>query len=321
MIRYADEIQTALGLDVSQDSVTLFDSVTGQTLTIANETQALTAALDPLRNRDLAVCEATGGHEDKLLAVLCGLAIPVHRGDAARSRPISAPSANAPRPTPSMMPAGSAATPSTAVGLMRWQRLPSLARPNPARPPRLTTRLDLVAMKRQETNRLKAPRGHLVADDIRDHIADLEHRIRTIEVQIEELINQHRDLSSRARALRSIPGVAAVLAPLLIATMPELGSLNRRQAASLAGCAPHPRDSGKLQARRHSSGGRRQIRPALFIAALAAARGKNPLADFYNALVRAGKPKRLALAALMRKIICIANARIRDAANLQPQLT
>ncbi|WP_016747020.1 IS110 family transposase [Rhizorhabdus wittichii] len=318
MIRYADEIQTALGLDVSQDSVTLFDSVTGQTLTIANETQALTAALDPLRNRDLAVCEATGGHEDKLLAVLCGLAIPVHRGDAAKIKAYIRSFGKRAKTDPIDARWLSRYAIDRSPGLMRWQP------PEPCQAQislLVSRRLDLVAMKRQETNRLKAPRGHLVADDIRDHIADLEHRIRTIEVQIEELINQHRDLSSRARALRSIPGVAAVLAPLLIATMPELGSLNRRQAASLAGCAPHPRDSGKLQARRHSSGGRRQIRPALFIAALAAARGKNPLADFYNALVRAGKPKRLALAALMRKIICIANARIRDAANLHPQLT
>ncbi|MDR3572056.1 MAG: IS110 family transposase, partial [Candidatus Pacebacteria bacterium] len=69
-----------------------------------------------------------------------------------------------------------------------------------------------------------------------------------------------------------------------------------------------------------TTGGRRQIRPALFIAALAAARGKTPLGDFYRALVSVGKPKRLALAAVLRKIITIANARIRDA-NAQPQLT
>lgn len=318
MIRYADEIQTALGLDVSQDSVTLFDSLTGQTLTIANDTQALRAALDPLRNRDLAVCEATGAHEDKLLAVLHSLAIPAHRADAAKVKAYIRSFGKRAKTDPIDARWLSRYAIDRSYSLMRWQP----PRPCQARIETLVARrLDLVAMKSQETNRLKAPRGHLIADDIRDHIADLETRIRSIETQIDDLIAQNHDLALRAQALRSIPGIAAVLAPLLIATMPELGSLNRRQAASLAGCAPHPRDSGKLSSHRHSSGGRRQIRPALFIAALAAARGNNPLGDFYKSLLKAGKPKRLALAAVMRKIITFANARIRDALYQLPQLT
>lgn len=316
MIRYADEIQTALGLDVSQDSVTLFDSLTGKTCTIANDIQALSAALLPLSDRDLAVCEATGGYEDKLLAVLHDLAIPAHRADAAKVKAY-------------IRSFGKRAKtdPIDAQWLSRYalDRSPILLRWQPPEPSQVqietlvARRLDLVAMKRQETNRLKAPRGHLVANDILHHIADLEARIRAIETQIDDIISQNSAFALRARTLRSIPGIAAVLAPILIATMPELGRLNRRQAASLAACAPHPRDSGKLRQHRHSSGGRRQIRPALFIAALAATRGSNPLANFYQNLVSKGKPKRLALAAVMRKIIIFANARIRDA--LAAQLT
>lgn len=310
MTRYADEIQNALGLDVSKNSVTLFDGLTGRTFTIANDIEALTVALVPLRDRDLAVCEATGGHEDKLLSVLCDLGIAAHRADAAKVKAY-------------IRSFGKRAKtdPIDARWLARYamDRAPLLTRWQPLEPCQaqietlVARRLDLVAMKSQEQNRLKAPRGHLIADDIRAHIAELEARIITIETQICELIAQHRDFSIRAKALRSIPGIGPVLAPMLIATMPELGSVNRQQAASLAGCAPHPKDSGKLNAHRHTTGGRRQIRPALFIAALAATRGKNSLGDFYRSLTASGKPKRLALAAVMRKIITIANARIRDA--------
>lgn len=309
------EIQSALGLDVSMASVTLFDTLTGCTLTIDNDDKALETALAPLRDRDLAVCEATGGHEDKLLHVLHRLGITAHRADAAKVKAY-------------IRSFGKRAK--TDAIDARWlsryavDRGTSLVRWQPTEPAQasieilVARRQDLVAIKSQEQNRLKAPRGHLIEDDIRAHIAELEARIGTIETRIDDLIAQNEDLKRRAEALRSIPGVGPVLAPMLVATMPELGTLNRRQAASLAGCAPHPRDSGKLNGHRHSSGGRRQIRPGLFIAALAATRGKNPLANFYKALVSAGKPKRLALAAVMRKIITIANARIRDATNLQP---
>lgn len=312
------EIQTALGLDVSQDCVTLFDSLTGRTMTIANEAAALRAALEPLRRRDLALCEATGGHEDRLLCVLHSLGITAHRADAAKVKAY-------------IRSFGKRAKTDAidACWLARYA-IDRGARLTPWQPPSacqirieslVARRLDLVAIKSQELNRLKAPRGHLLQDDIAGHIAQLDERITAIEQQIEAVIDQHHHLAKRAQALRSIPGIGPVLAPLLIATMPELGRLNRKQAASLAGCAPHPKDSGKLNAYRRSAGGRRQIRPALFIAALTAARGKNPLADFYKTLLCAGKPKRLALAALMRKIITIANARIRDAQAASPQLT
>ncbi|MCP3735606.1 transposase, partial [Sphingomonas sp. RP10(2022)] len=141
----------------------------------------------------------------------------------------------------------------------------------------------------------------------------LARRIAALEARIADLVARTPDLARRQTALRSVPGIGPVLAPMLLAIMPELGTLDRRQAASLAGCAPHPRDSGRNTPHRRLAGGRRQIKPALFVAAMAAARGKNPLGDFYRTLLANGKPKRLAIAALMRKIITIANARIRDA--------
>jgi transposase len=94
--------------------------------------------------------------------------------------------------------------------------------------------------------------------------------------------------------------------------MPELGHVDRRRAASLAACAPHPRDSGTSHGHRTTTGGRRQIRPPLFTAALAAIRGNNSFAETYRRLLAAGKPKRLAINAIMRHIIVVANARLRS---------
>jgi transposase len=127
--------------------------------------------------------------------------------------------------------------------------------------------------------------------------------------------------TARAAALRLVPGIGTTTALILLASLPELGSLSRRQAASLAGLAPHPRDSGTIRGRRTTPGGRRSLRPILFCAALAAARTTGPLASFYKRLLAAGKSKRLALVALMRKIVVIANARLRDLRPTQPQLT
>ena len=99
---------------------------------------------------------------------------------------------------------------------------------------------------------------------------------------------------------------------LLAATMPELGTMTRRQAASLAGLAPHPNDSGTIRGYRRMRGGRGNVRAALFMAALAASRANGPLRLTYQRLVENGKKPIVAIAALMRKIIVILNARIRD---------
>ena len=312
------EIQSVLGLDVSKDTVTLFDSVSRQTTTLANNRRALRAALKSYRQRGLAICEATGGYEDDLLAVLFKLAIPVHRADAAKVKAYIRSFGN---------PAKTDAIDAAWLARYGLDRHATLARWQPPAPNQeriealVARRNDLVAIRVQERNRLKGPRSHLIATDLKSHIRDLDRRITTIERRIEALIKADRIMADRATALRSVPGIGRLLAPMLLAMMPELGTLSRRQAASLAGCAPHPRDSGKANQYRHTTGGRRPLRPALFIAALAAARGNNQLADAYSALVKRGKPKRLALVAIMRKIITIANARLRDLNAQTPQLT
>ena len=94
--------------------------------------------------------------------------------------------------------------------------------------------------------------------------------------------------------------------------MPELGTLTRREAASLSGVAPHPHESGKHQGYRSTKGGRQEIKPILFISAMAASRGKHSLGIFYRKLIERGKKPIVALTALMRKMVVIANAKVRD---------
>ncbi|EJC74430.1 IS110 family transposase [Rhizobium hidalgonense] len=318
MMAEPHEIQSVLGLDVSCDTVTLFDSCTSRCLTIANEADALRAALQPYQGTaTLAVCEATGGHEDKLLGVLIELAIAAHRADPAKVKAYIASFGKRAKNDPIDAHWLSRYGCDRAAVLPRWQ---------PAAPTQqklellVARRLDLVAMRVQEQNRLKAPRSRLIADNISAHLCELQRHIEALNTEIDTLISESRDLTLRATSLRSVPGIGPVLVPLLLAVMPELGTLNRRQVASLAGVAPHPKDSGKASWHRSTTGGRRQIRPALFIAALAACRGNSPLATAYQALLKAAKPKRVALTAIMRKIITIANARVRDALRQQNEI-
>lgn len=312
------KIQSALGLDVSKDTVTLFDTESHQTLTLANDKRALRAALKPYVGRGLAICEATGGYEDKLLAALFDLGIPAHRADAAKVKAYIRSFGN---------PAKTDAIDAAWLARYGLDRDATLVRWQPPHPSQeqieafVSRRNDLVAIRVQERNRLQSPRSHLIATDIKNHIRDLDRRIATIEQQIDTLIKANQTMAERAKTLRSVPGIGPVLAPMLLAVMPELGTLSRRQAASLAGCAPHPDDTGKINRHRRTRGGRRVLRPALFVAAMAASRGNNNLARAYNDLIKRGKSKRLALVAIMRRIITIANARLRDLALSNPKLT
>ena len=103
----------------------------------------------------------------------------------------------------------------------------------------------------------------------------------------------------------------------LIALLPELGKLDRKKIASLAGLAPHPNESGRKIGYRSTRAGRADIKPILFLAAMTAARSKSILGDFYRRLIQAGKKKMVALTALMRKILVIANARVREHLSLK----
>ncbi len=174
---------------------------------------------------------------------------------------------------------------------------------------------DLTQMLVSEKNRVQAPNNILVKEGIQRHIVYITDELKDIESQITEIIKNDTLYHKKAKVLTTIPGVGAKTTYSLLARIPELGTLDRRQIASLCGVAPHPKQSGKSIGYSATTGGRRDFRPTLFMAAMAAGKSRSTLGDWYQSLLARGKKKMVALVALMRKIIVIANAKIRDCLN------
>jgi transposase len=157
-----------------------------------------------------------------------------------------------------------------------------------------------------------------VRRDLKAHISWLERRIRDTEGDLSRMLRDSPVWRTKEDLLSGVPGVGRVTVMTLISDLPELGALNRRQIAALAGLAPLNRDSGTMRGRRAIWGGRERIRVALYMAVLSARRYNPVLRAMYERLVAAGKPKKVALVACMRKLLTILNAMLRDAKPWQP---
>jgi transposase len=138
-------------------------------------------------------------------------------------------------------------------------------------------------------------------------ISHLEAALEQIQEQLKELCAQERQLNRRVQTLQTITGLGMTTALAVLAELPELGTLNRRQSAAPAGVAPHPRESGQWHGRRCIGGGRSAVRGALYMAALVASRSNPIFKTFYQRLHAAGKPAKIALVALMRKLVVLMN--------------
>jgi transposase len=176
----------------------------------------------------------------------------------------------------------------------------------------------LKRMEVQEKNRLSACTLPLVGRDIRAELRGLARRVRRIEAAIADHLARHPELAAAERLLRSIPAIGAVTALTLVAHLGELGQVDRRAIASLAGLAPRARESGRYQGRRVLGEGRRHVRRALYMAALTALRHPGFLADFVARMKAAGKPGKVILMAVARRLLTVANAVLRDGVPFQP---
>ena len=170
-----------------------------------------------------------------------------------------------------------------------------------------TRRSQLVEMRTMEKTRRCWTSGQ-VRQYIEANITYLNGQLRQVERDIKEMLDSCPEWKARAQLLSSVPGVGPVLCATLIARLLELGRLNRKQIAALAGVAPFNRDSGTLRGKRAVWGGRSQLRPVLYMAMLSASRSNPMLRVFYQRLVAAGKPKKVALTACMRKLITALNS-------------
>ena len=171
-----------------------------------------------------------------------------------------------------------------------------------------TAREALVGDRTALLNRSKHLRLPLLQRQNRDRRRSIERQITRIDTEIGKLFESDDSLARRVEILTSIPGISHVIAAGLLAHMPELGELNRSTAASLAGLAPVTRESGLWKGRSFIGGGRRRVRSMLYMPALAAIRFNPDLRNTYRSLKDAGKPSKVAITCVMRKLVVLANA-------------
>ena len=178
----------------------------------------------------------------------------------------------------------------------------------------LTRRRQLIEMLGAERNRLGQVFGkgkRAVKKSLKTHIAFLERELRIADTDLGDAVRQSPVWREQDDLMQSVPGVGPVLSRTLLADLPELGRLSRREIAKLVGVAPLSRDSGTFRGRRFVQGGRAAVRGVLYMGALVAARRNPIIRSFYLRLVAAGKPKKLALVACMRKLLTILNVMVR----------
>lgn len=170
----------------------------------------------------------------------------------------------------------------------------------------------LVSMRAEEKTRCEGLTDAGILRAINRHIRLLSQDIAAIEEKIETLQASHPPFSHATRLLRSIPGIGPVTSSVLLALMPELGTASPKEIAALAGLAPFNADSGTMRGKRKIRGGRSRVRIACYMAAVVTCRGQSAFATYYRHLIAKGKPAKVALIAVARKILLTANAIIRD---------
>lgn len=184
----------------------------------------------------------------------------------------------------------------------------------------LGRRRQLVGMLVMEKNRLAQARDRRVRRDIKSLVEILEKRIRGCDGELQQLIQASPIWRAQEDLLRSFNGIGPVNARTLLIELPELGRLSRKKIAALVGLAPIADDSGTRRGARHIRGGRAQVRSALYMAAVTAIRSNPYIREFYQRLIAAGKPVKVALTACMRKMLTILNAMVRTQTRWQQPL-
>lgn len=298
-----------VGIDVSKEWLDVHVLPSGESVRVENDG----SGIDRLKERlaglapERVALEATGGLEMLAAAQLSAAGLPVIVVNPAQVRSFADALGKRAKTDPI-----DAAVIAAFVAAIR----PEL-RPLPDAETRLLA--ELVARRRQivqmivaEENRLRAARGRQALKSIRRLLAALKRELEAIDADIDGHIRKSPLWLVRQDLLTSMPGVGPTVARTLLAELPELGSLDRRQIAALAGLAPFTRQSGTWRGRSFISGGRSPVRAALFMAALVASRHNPVLKAFRDRLVAAGKPKIVAVIATMRKLLTILNAMIRD---------
>lgn len=297
-----------VGIDVAKEKLDIAVHSSDQQWTFSNSDAGIGRALSCLQkfNPALIVVEATGGIEVPLVAALAVARLPVVVVNPRQVRDFA-------RATGRLAKTDTLDA-STLAHFAAAIRPP--LRPLPDAHTQeitavLTRRRQLVEMLTAEGNRLGAARSKAVRRRISAHITWLEKELANVDDDLDSSIRNSPVWREKDNLLQSVPGVGPVLSTTLLAHLPELGSLNRRQVAALVGVAPFNRDSGNFRGKRAVWGGRSAIRAALYMATLVATRYNPIIRAFYHRLCAAGKPKKVSLTACMRKLLTILNAMLK----------
>jgi transposase len=300
--------ETFVGIDVSKTRLDLASRPDGATWTAANDGSGIAQVVERLGalGPTVIVLEATGGYELPVVGALGAAGLPVAVINPRQGRDFARASgqlaktdrldaavlahfAQALRPEPRPLP--DAAQQALAATLAR--------------------RAQVIEMLTAERNRF-AVAAPTVQKRIGVHIGWLETELAELDRQLRGQIQASPLWREAETLLRSVPGVGPILATTLLADLPELGALDRRRIAALVGVAPLARDSGTMRGRRSVWGGRARIRAVLYMAPVTAIRVNPPIRALYQRLCAAGKPKKVALVACMRKLLTILNALARS---------
>jgi transposase len=298
-----------VGIDVSKDRLDVHVRPSGEAFAVARDGKGLEELVERLRaiNPTLVAVEATGGFETIVAAALGGAGLPLVVVNPAQIRHFARAVGKRAKTDP--------------IDAEMIARFVEAVKPELRQLPDEAARLliELVSRRRQiiemlvaERQREKRANAVRVRKSLARHIAALEKELTVIDRDIDTLVRSSPAWREKEDLLVTFQGVANTTARTLLADIPELGSLDRRKIASLAGVAPFTRQSGHWKGQSMIGGGRNSVRSALFIVSLVAVRCNPILKAFYQRLIAAGKPKMVALIAVARKILTILNAMLRD---------
>jgi transposase len=303
-----------VGIDVAKADLVVAVRPTGERWTVANNEAGVGALVERWRGEAprLIVLEATGGYELLCVGALAAAGLPVVVANPRQVRDFA-------KATGQL--AKTDRIDADVLALFA-ERVRPKVRPLPdadaqALDALLARRRQLLDMLQAERNRLGQVSGRgrqPVKKSLKAHIAFLERQLRIADTDLGAMVRESPAWREKDDLLQSVPGVGPVMSLTLLADLPELGRLSRREIAKLVGVAPLSRDSGTLRGRRFVQGGRATVRAVLYMAALVAAKRNAVIRAFYQRLLAAGKPKKLALVACMRKLLTILNTMARTGA-------
>jgi transposase len=298
-----------VGIDVSKDRLDVHVLPQDESFFVERNGVGLAALVErlcPLAPNLVAV-EATGGFESTVAAAVAGAGLPLAIINPAQIRHYA-----------KALGKRAKTDPIDAKVIARFAAdVRPQARPLPDELTQLladlvTRRRQLIEMIQAERQREKRASVKRILKSIARHIVALEKELVELDSDIDDAVRGSPAWREKEDLLASVPGIGPTIARTLIAELPELGTLNRKQIASLAGLAPYTRQSGQWRGKSMIGGGRKNVRAALFMAAMVAARFNPELKTFRDRLVAAGKPKIVALIAVARKLLTILNAILRD---------